>query len=137
MYFSIPLRLHIFVCTCICSIPHQCGRFKVLKIRVFLSALEHPFINSMKNQKTQGNRTFHGLLRNTKHPEHRVLMLDSTMQENCLKLQEEHIISHLIARVDVPWKALDSWEKNQFQNSKHYANKDRVCLKMFTYKYVL
>lgn len=90
----------------------------------------------MKTQKTQGYRTFHCLLGNIQNT--RVIMLDPTMQDNCLKLQEEHIISHLIAGVAVPWKALDSWEKTQFQNSKHYAKKDRVfCLKILTYKYVL
>lgn len=29
-------------------------------------------------------------------------MLDPTMQDNCLKLQEEHVISHLMAGADAP-----------------------------------
>lgn len=53
-------------------------------------------------------------------------MLDPTMQDNCLKLQEEHVISHLMAGADAPWRALDYCERDQFQNSKHYAKKDRL-----------
>lgn len=63
---TLPLCLHIFVCTLICNNPHHCARFKILKTSVFSSALEHPSVSSIKTQKTQWNRTFHCLLRNTK-----------------------------------------------------------------------